>query len=145
MRNFKSDLQLGEKAQDYIIKAKSKEHKGLKQVEGNFKEYDLIAEDGYTAEVKFDILSRETQKVGIEYECNNQKSGIARTKAYEWIHFYKLYNDWVYSTVNTSSLKSFLKSNWNSLDKVNGGDSNTSKMVLVSVYDFADTFGFEKV
>lgn len=145
MRNFKSDLELGQKAQDYIIKTLSSQHKGLKQVEGNFKEYDLVADDGYTAEVKFDILSRQTQKVGIEYECNNSKSGIAKTKAYEWIHFFKLYNDWVYSTIKTDSLKSFLKSNWNSLDKVNGGDNSTSKMVLVSVYDFADTFGFQKV
>lgn len=145
MGNFQKDLETGARAQDLIISQLSKEHPGLHQVQGNFKDFDLIADDGYTAEVKFDALSRKTQRVGFEYECSGKKSGIANTKSFEWVHIYKLYNDWVYSKMKTSDLKAFLKSNWNSLEKVCGGDNNSSKMALVSVYDIGDSFEFTRL
>jgi hypothetical protein len=142
MGNFQKDLETGARAQDFVIKQLEKEHKGIHQVPGYFKDYDLIADDGYTAEVKFDVLSRETHRTGFEYECYGKKSGVACTKAREWIHIYKLYNDWVYSKIPVGDLKAFLKSNWKELKTVPGGDNNASKMALVSVYDVADSFGY---
>ena len=142
MGDFNSDLTTGQKAQNYIINQLGDLHKGLRQVEGSFKDYDLVADDGYTAEIKYDILSRKTNKVGIEYECFGKKSGIATTKAYEWIHFYKLYNQWVYTVVPTIDLKAYIKNNWEYLKKASGGDKGTSKMVLIPVQDLAEAFGF---
>lgn len=142
MGNFKKDLNTGERAQNYIISQLKDLHKGLKQVEGSFKDYDLVASDGYTAEVKFDRLSEKTNRVGIEYECFGKKSGISVTKAYEWVHVYKLYNQWVYSVIPVTELKAYIKNNWGYLKKASGGDEGTSKMVLIPVQDFAEAFGF---
>lgn len=142
MDNFKRSLELGGRAQKYIIKHHSKDHKGLRQVEGNFKDYDVIADDGYTAEIKYDILSEKTGNVGFEYHCFGKPSGIATTKALDWIHFYRLNGKLVYSIVRVNDLKSFLRSNWKSLDKKKGGDYNCSKMVVVPALDFADHFSY---
>lgn len=142
MGDFQKDLAVGSKAQDFIISQLKEEHEGLVQVEGNFKDFDLKADDGYTAEVKFDILSQKTKNVGFEYKCYGKKSGVSNTKALEWVHIYYLDGKWVYSRMNTNNLKAFLKSNWESLKKVSGGDNNASKMALVSVYDVADSFGY---
>ena len=142
MDNFQKDLKTGGRAEEFIISQFEKQHKGLRQGFGNIKGYDLIADDGYTAEVKYDRLSAKTQKIGFEYECYGKESGIAKTKAVEWIHIFKLYDQWVYCAIPTPSLKSFLKSNWEFLQKAQGGDNNASKMVIVSVYDFADAFSY---
>ena len=143
MGNFLKDLKRGHKAEQYVIKQLGREHENLHAVEGSFKDYDLIADDGYTAEVKYDELSEKTGNVGFEYECYGKESGVASTKAFEWVHIYKLNRVWVYSTISTNSLKSFLKANWKYLDKVKGGDNNASKMVLLSASDLADSFGFK--
>ena len=145
MSKFDKDLQTGAQAEKYIVGQLATHHKGLRRVKVKSKDYDLVAADGYTAEVKFDILSQKTHNIGIEYECSGKKSGIACTKAMDWVHIYKLGNDWVYSVVSTNDLKSFLKSNWEFLSKVKGGDNSASRMVLVPTLDFVDTFSFHPI
>ena len=145
MGNFTQDLKIGQKAQDFIIKELELQFPGLKSVQGNFSNYDLISDSGYTAEVKFDIKSKLTNNVGIEYEYNKEPSGLAKTKAMEWIHIYFLQGSWVYSRIKTADLKAFIKSNWKYLKKLSGGDRNSSKMILINSEDFGDTFNYTPI
>ena len=138
---FKQDLQIGQKAQEYIVKQLSKEFKGIKSVPGLCSDCDLIADNGYTIEVKFDLKSKLTNNIGIEYRYKGKPSGIAKTKSQEWVHIYYL-NGWVYSRIKVNDLKAYLKSNWGYLPKLKGGDNNNSKMVIVKSEDFANRFGF---
>lgn len=142
MGNFTQDLKVGERAQDFIIKELQTEYPGIKSMQGNFSNYDLISHSGYTAEVKFDITSRQTGKVGIEYEYNNEPSGIAKTTAMDWVHIYRFNSQWVYSKMRVADLKSFIKSNWKYLKKITGGDYSTTKLVLINIPDFAEHFDF---
>lgn len=134
----------GHKAEEFVVKQLSKKHKGLRFVEGKCKEYDLIADDGYTVEVKYDILSKNTGRVGIEFECDSKPSGIETTKAIDWVHIYKLYDNWVYSIIPVANLRAFLRSNKDFLTTASGGDCS-AKMYLISVHDFADHFSFFSV
>lgn len=145
MGNFQRDLERGNKVEDVVLKIKAKQHKGLKRVEGKNSGYDLIADEGYTAEVKFDELSAKTGNVGIEFECYGKPSGIEVTIAYEWIHIYKLYSDWVYSEIKPADLKAFLRNNKDYLHTGKGGDYGVSLMHLINVHDFADAFGFKQI
>lgn len=142
MGEFTKDLKVGQYAQDYIIKELSEELSGLKSEQGNFSNYDLVSDDGYTIEVKFDIKSKLTDNIAIEYKYNGKPSGIAKTRAIEWIYIYFCNNQWVYSRIKTFDLKQFLRNNWTSLQKLRGGDNNSSKIVLVNIGDFTDAFNF---
>lgn len=144
MGNFKKDLEKGHKAEQFVLLQLKKEFPTLKQIKGAFKDYDLES-DGYSFEVKFDQLSEKTKRVGIEFKCSQKNSGIKTTKSSEWIHIYKLYDNWVYSRIKTGDLKAYLRNNNEYLDKSSGGDNNSSEMVLISVYDFADAFGYEPI
>jgi hypothetical protein len=145
MKNFEDDLNTGIRAQNFIIKQLEKEYGKMKSSEGNFKDYDLINDKNYTFEVKFDLLSRETGNVGIEYSCNNQKSGISATKANGWIHIYFLDNRWVYSKMDVTELKNFIKENWDYFKKVVGGDGNRAKIILIPIKEFANKFDFIEI
>ena len=139
---FKDDVKLGEKAQDYIIKQLQLEFPGIHSMHGNFSNYDLVSDSGFTAEVKFDIKSKLTNNVGVEYEYQGKPSGLAKTKAMEWIHIYHLTNKWVYSRIKVHDLKAYIKNNWKYLRKLKGGDRNSSKMVVINTQDFADRFTY---
>ena len=142
MGSFQKDVKLGEKAQDIIAQKLREEFPTIKSIKGRPYEYDLCTNDGYTIEVKFDIKSRLTGNVGIEYRYKTKPSGIARTHAMEWIHIYYLNDTLVYSRASVGSLRAYIKSNWEFLDKKDGGDNNNSKMVLITVEDFSTVFDF---
>ena len=65
MGDFSEDLKIGIKAQDFLIKELEGELPGLKSIQGNFSNYDLVSNSGYTIEVKFDIKSKLTSNVAI--------------------------------------------------------------------------------
>ena len=65
MGNFSQDLKIGEKAENFLIKELQEELPGLKSTQGNFPDYDLISDSGYTIEVKFDAISRTTGNVDL--------------------------------------------------------------------------------
>ena len=140
---FKRDLELGEKAEEYLVDKLKKELPTLKQLKRNFSGYDLIDDNGYTIEVKFDRKSKATNNTAIEYEYKGQPSGINKTKAMEWIQIYYLQDQWVYSRIKTYNLKAFIKSNGEYLTTLNGGDDKLSKMILMSTEYFADIFNYE--
>lgn len=145
MGEFTKDLKIGQHAQNYIIKELSEELPGLKSIQGNFSNYDLVSDDGYTIEVKFDIKSKLTDNIAIEYEYNRKPSGIAKTKAIEWIHIYYMDDGWVFSRLKIHTLKEYLRSNWKYFKKLEGGDNNSSKIVLIPIDDFADVFNFVRI
>lgn len=145
MTKFNDDLTIGHKAEDYILSQLKEEFPSIKRFKGYNKDFDLVTVDGYSFEVKFDRISKDTKRVGFEFECNGKPSGIKSTKANEWIHIYYLYDKWVYSRVAIKSLKAFLRNNKEYLQIAEGGDNNASKMALVSVYDFSETFSFTPI
>jgi len=142
MYSFEEDLKLGERAQTFIVKQLQKDFKIIKQSKGEFKDYDLLCDDVYKIEVKFDRLSKETNNVGIEYLCNSQQSGVSCTTANEWAHIYYLNGELVYSRALVSEMKEYLRNNWEYLNKVVGGDGNRAKLVLVPTALFAERFSF---
>jgi hypothetical protein len=145
MGNFAQDLKLGVKAQEFIVKELQMELPGLHSVDGNFSNYDLISSTGYTIEVKFDYISKNTANVGIEYEYNKKPSGIAKTKALDWLHIYFYKDNLVYTRVHSTELKAYIHNNWKCLKKVNAGDNDASKLVLINKEDFINAFGFTTV
>jgi len=144
MHNFQKDLELGEKVQRRILKILKPQYPTIKNCVGKVDGYDLYDDFGYTAEVKFDELSKSTGNVGIEYECFGKPSGIKRTTAYEWFHVFYYNGKWGYSQIRTADLKSFLRNNIKCFTKASGGDKDSSKMILINVYDFVDAFSFVK-
>ena len=145
MGDFSEDLKIGIKAQDFLIKELEGELPGLKSIQDNFSNYDLVSNSGYTIEVKFDIKSKLTSNVAIEYEFNNNPSGLASTKAVEWIHIYYLKDKWVYSRIKTDNLKAFIRNNWKELRKLKGGDRNDSKLILIKTEDFVNSFPYREI
>lgn len=138
---FKTDLSIGERAQDFAISVLKEEFPGIRQIKGDFADYDLIADNGYTIEVKFDKESRKTGNVAIEYLYKGRPSGIAKTKAREWLHIFYL-DGWVYARAKTLDLKHYIKSNRKDLVETDGGDNHLSKLILINKEDFVNRFGF---
>ena len=99
-------------------------------LDGKQKEADLVV-NNLLVEVKRDLRGDTTGNFGIEFICRGKKSGISTTKSDVWViatatHFY---------CFKTENLKTFLRSNWKYLKKVQGGDDNLSHMVLVKQSD----------
>jgi hypothetical protein len=85
---FHSDLELGQsyetKALGYIP------HDRYRIPKGKFKPFDIEAIHNNvrtTYEVKCDRIAYRTRNFAIEYECNNQPSGIHTTKADYYLYF----------------------------------------------------------
>jgi len=104
----------------------------------------LIDDDGYTAEVKFDIRGKQTGNIAFEYSYKGIPSGISTSNALDWIQIYYS-NGWVYSQIRTFNLKIFLKSNIKSFKIVNGGDDNKSHLILVPVATFQEFFCSKRI
>jgi hypothetical protein len=146
MGDFKSDLKDGEKAQDYILKQIRKEYPNAKIIPNKCSDFDIAdLSTGYSAEVKYDIKSKDTSNVGIEFACRGKYSGISKTKATEWIHIYKLADKWVYSRIKTRELKAFIKTNNSELPRVYAGDDYKSVLILIPKEVFADTFNYREI
>jgi len=139
MTKFENDLTTGERAQNYIISLLKNEYKDIRSSKGSVKEYDLISSSGYSAEVKFDIMSKETGNIGIEYKCNQKPSGISATTAVEWIHIFYA-GEWMYLRIATKTLQNFLKSNWNHLTKAIGGDGDRAELFIIPVDTIINQF-----
>ena len=88
VRNFNTDLLLGKKAERFIKELLVAEYPDIEIVEGYEKGFDLIDNTGYKIEVKTDFESEKTDNIAIEIRCRNSLSGLATTKAKEWIHIF---------------------------------------------------------
>lgn len=98
-----------------------------------------------TIEVKFDFACYRTGNFYIEYECRGKSSGIATTKANYWMliastkkgtslkeSIRKIEDDDILFSVliSTDRLKEICRTKYYRKD-VSGGDSNTSKGILI--------------
>ena len=142
MKNsFDQDLELGERAERFVIKQLKKEMPTLKKIEGYNPDFDLTDINGHTIEVKLDVKSQETGNIGIEYKHRDKPTAISTSKATEWIIIY-FWNKWKYIRVNTNDLRAYIKSNWKYLSKIKG-EGDKSSLVLIPVVDMEEAFVFK--
>lgn len=141
-QKFSSDLEKGKIFERLICEKLGLEFNGLRVVEGYQKGFDLIDNTGYKIEVKTDFESEKTDNIAIEIRCRDSLSGLATTKAKEWIHIFWYKGKWYFLRCNVSDLKGFIRSNWKYLKKVKGGDNSLSEMVLISKDLIMDRFNF---
>jgi hypothetical protein len=145
MNTFENDLKVGQRAEEYVLEQLKSEHPGLKRVYGMSLHSDLEDEDGYTVEVKYDIRSKDTGNVGIEYRHRGVLSAISVSKATEWVLVYFLNGvGWVYTKVKTNDLRAFLRNNWKYFKKFKGS-GDKSDLVLVATTLLAENFPYNKI
>ncbi len=104
--DFSHDLKLGQKGENYLAK--------------------ILLLKGDKIEVKADYGAQKTGNLFIEYESRNKLSGIATTKAHYWA--FLISNEQII-IIETNKLKTLCKAK--TLRRVNGGDNNTSKGILL--------------
>lgn len=87
-------------------------------------------------EVKTDLQASKTGNVFVEYESRNKPSGLATSKADFWCFVISKHQ---LALVSSQRIKALARQHW--ARQVLGGDSNTSKGVLVPVDDLISTKG----
>lgn len=143
--SFNEDLNIGHKAEEYVLSELRKEFPNLKRILGMSLHCDLKDEQGYMVEVKYDIRGRDTGNVAIEYKHRGKLSGISISRAMEWVVIYHLEgNGWVYSRIKTEDLRSFIRNNWQYLKKYKGS-GDKSELVLIKSTLFAETFSYNNI
>lgn len=143
--DFAVVTELGEKAQKKAVKWLNAEFPTMKSVKGKVSGYDLIDDNGYKFEVKFDMLSKKTNNIAIEIRSNGFVSGLSVTTSDEWLHIFFYKNKWVYFRCKVLDLKRFVKSNFQYLQTTRGGYNNLSEMVLVPKEWVAENFGTHNI
>ena len=124
-KHFAHSLQVGSVGEDLAIKAFA--NIGRKCVLGDGKKHDLILDGQYIVEVKYDIMSKKTGNIAIEYwnSKKNEPSGISATLAKYWVHiaFDKIGNTIIF-VVKVDELKDFIKNTKPKKIIKAGGDDN---------------------
>lgn len=129
MGNFKSDLDFGKKAEEWV----SLELQDALSKKG---EPVLVKEKGHDimiclkVEVKSDRLTPRTGNVAVEIECSGQPSGLTSTDSDIWVWEIAGRRYWV----KVSDLREYIKEKHPPV--VMGGDGARSKMVLIHMFDF---------
>jgi len=140
MRTFESDLEIGHKAEEYILKKLQLIYPTMRRIEGKNVHFDLIDDYGLTIEVKLDLKSKETGKVSIEFMHRGIPSGISISKAKRWILVYYC-EGWGWSMMDTDQLRAFIKKNYSQNDRYIGvGDK--SSLVFLKAHDIKENFNF---
>ena len=94
---------------------------------------DILVRQGILLEVKRDKRLRDTGNIFFEYYSRGKESGLAVTKA-EWIVIVTEDMNtmaWFRTEVLKERLKELLRKGY--AKKVNGGDCNTSKGIIVKI------------
>ena len=100
---------------------------------GNMGEHELAnILQNKTIEVKTDLLTHKTGNVFIEYQSRNKPSGIATSQA---DYYAIIVKDTKIILKPASELKAIARKYLNTKRDVLGGDSNTSKGILLPVAD----------
>jgi len=129
---FVKDLKEANIIEDEMIKLLSKEGDIIIKTPNNiiFKDYDFII-NNIKYECKFDKMSDKTGNICIEFEYNNNSSGINSTKAdYYIIKTYKS----VY-LIKVKKLKKLIN-NIENIKIMYGGYKKKSKMYLININYF---------
>ena len=104
--DFSHDLELGQKGENLLAR--------------------IILLKGNKIEVKTDLQATQTGNVFIEYKSRNKLSGISTTEAHYWA--FVISNEQII-IIETNKLKILCKTK--GLRRVDGGDNNTSKGILI--------------
>lgn len=131
--NFEKDLRDSNESTPDLIKLLTE--RGFTELKTNDdKRYDIIGKDPkgkeVTIEYKDDIGASQIKNVAIEFKSRGKDSGIMTTKAKYWVH--KV--DGVFWYIKTRDL--FLHLINNEYRVVEGGDNNTSSLVLMPKVEF---------
>jgi hypothetical protein len=138
--NFTKDLKEGEAVEQEVL------DRVRRFVPANFlyapvkagKSYDLLFVNPFRGqrlclEVKFDVMSRKTHNIAVEFQCSGQWSGIATTQAHIWVFKY-FAGDWRYRAVYTQKLRDEWHSKvWPSMY---AGDDKRARVFVVPVARF---------
>ncbi len=84
-------------------------------------------------EVKRDYKCLETGNIFVEYQSRNRLSGISTTHAEYWCYWL---SDEHCVLIKTSRLKEMCRKYLKTSRDISGGDSNTSKGILLPMQDF---------
>lgn len=88
---------------------------------------------GKKIEVKRDFKALETGNIFVEYESRGKRSGIATSEAEWWCYWL---SEKHFVMVEKDELKELCRKYLNTNRDVKGGDSNTSKGILLPTIDF---------
>lgn len=99
---------------------------------GQIAEKELAFLLGKRIEVKNDLQARETGNIFIEYESRGKKSGIAKSQAE---YYCIVINDDRFILIKTTDLKQLCRKYLGTNRDRLGGDSNTSKGILLPLSD----------
>ena len=86
---------------------------------------------GKRIEVKSDKVAHKTGRVFVEYESRGKKSGLATTQA----DYYCFEVSGVFILISTPALKAICRKYIGTEHDIRGGDSNTSKGILLPLLE----------
>lgn len=144
MRTFDSDLELGHRAEEYILEKLQLLYPTMRSIKVKNIDYDLIDDNETSVEVKFDMKSKTTGRVAIEYMHRGNPSGISISKATLWVIIYFLEDEWVWSFMETDLLRKYIKRN-HAKHTRHIGDGDKSSLLLINSLDIANEFGYYKI
>jgi hypothetical protein len=144
MRTFDSDLELGHRAEEYILEKLQLLYPTMRSIKVKNVDYDLIDDNETSVEVKLDIKSKETGRVAIEYMHRGKPSGISISKSTLWVIIYFLEDEWVWSFMETDLLRKYIKRNHAKHTRYIG-DGDKSSLLLINSLDIANEFGYYKI
>ena len=84
-----------------------------------------------TVEVKYDLRALKTKNTFVEYESRGKKSGIARSEA----DYYCFCFGHTFHLIHIDQLKERCRKYFGTSRDVRGGDSNTSKGILLPIIE----------
>jgi len=144
MRNFNSDLELGHRAEEYVLEQLKVLYPTMRRIEGKNVHYDLIDDNNFTIEVKLDLNSKETKRIGIEYMHRGLPSGISISKANRWVLIYYLEDRWVLTMMDTDKLRKYIKQN-RAIYRRYLGDRDKSSLLLIDTSEISNHFGYYEI
>jgi hypothetical protein len=138
MRTFEDDLEIGQRAEECILKKLQLVYPTMRRIKVKNTHFDLIDDSGLTIEVKLDLKSKDTGNIGIEYMHRDKPSGISISQAQRWVFVYYLHG-WVWSMIETDKLREYIKENQAKYDRIMGhGDK--SSLILIECSEIAKDF-----
>jgi hypothetical protein len=144
MRTFDSDLELGHRAEEYILEKLLLLYPTMRSIKVKNVDYDLIDDNKTSVEVKLDIKSKETGRVAIEYMHRGKPSGISISKATLWVLIYFLKDCWVWSFMETNLLRKYIKKNHSKYNRYIG-DGNKSSLLFIDALEIASEFSYFEI
>jgi hypothetical protein len=88
-------------------------------------------------EVKRDFKCLDTGNIFVEYESRGKRSGIATSEAEWWCYWL---SESHFVMIKKDELKKLCRKYIGTKRDVNGGDSNTSKGILLPIQEFINKF-----